>query len=384
MTQIRITNALDAALVPDAPRELDVTLIRPGLSRNGWLWTPEVLQAAAPLFEGATALMDHTPPGQHPSVRQAVGAYHSVRAGPDGLRARLAILPSAEDAWNLARDCVLAREQGRPVPDVGISADVTVEARRVLYGGRPARLVERIAAVHSADIVLHPSAGGSLDRVTESFDPNLMEETMNEQMGMELNRDGTENATQVANPPDNPSGMETRPTGLATPKPLAAREWTGGRPTVALGLSPDDAVRAACYRAFGIAPEDWEPELRAAESRLGNGRVRPFHGLRDLYTHVTGDWEVSGRFWARSQEASMLTTDLPNLLADTLNKKLQVEYNHYPQDWRKWCSVVPVASLSEQDSVQLDALAALPEVAEGDPYTSVTATEFKASYTPHK
>ena len=43
-----------------------------------------------------------------------------------------------------------------------------------------------------------------------------------------------------------------------------------------------------------------------------------------------------------------------------------------------------VASLSEQDSVQLDDLAALPEVDEGDPYTSVAADEFKASYTPHK
>ncbi len=381
MTQIRITNALDAALVPGAPRELDVTLIRPGLSRNGWLWTPEVLEAAAPLFEGATALMDHTPPGRHPSVRQAVGAYHSVRAGPDGLRARLAILPSAEDAWNLARDCVLAREQGRPVPDVGISADVTVEARRVRYGGRPARLVERIAAVHSADIVLHPSAGGSLDRITEAYDPNGMEESMNEHMGAELEHSGVEGAKGARQVADL---SHDRPTGLATPKPLAAREWTGGRASVALGLSPDDAVRAACYRAFGIAVEDWEPELRAAESRLNNGRVRPFHGLRDLYTHITGDWEVSGRFWARSQEAAMLTTDLPNLLADTLNKKLQVEYNHYPQDWRKWCSVVPVTSLSEQDSVQLDDLAALPEVAEGDPYTSVAATEFKASYTPHK
>ena len=151
-----------------------------------------------------------------------------------------------------------------------------------------------------------------------------------------------------------------------------------------MGLSPDDAIRSAAYRAFGIAPEDWEPELRAAESRFGNGRVRPFAGLRDLYTHLTGDHEISGRFWARAQEAAMLTTDLPNLLADTMNKKLQVEYNHYPQDWRKWCSIVSVASLSEQDSVQLDDLAALPVVDEGDPYTSVAADEFKASYTPHK
>ncbi|GAB4412527.1 MAG: hypothetical protein Kow00123_26350 [Anaerolineales bacterium] len=422
MTQIRITNALDAARVPGATREVEVTLIRPGLSLNGWLWTPEVLAEAAPLFEGATALMDHAPPGQHPSVRQAVGAYHSVRATPDGLKARLAFLPSATDAWHLARDCVLARERGRPVPNVGISADVTVESRPVRYGGRPARLVERIAAVHSADIVLHPSAGGSLDRIAEAYDAarlelhrgdaedaevgtgqeewhwrdaedlekgaNEMENRTNESLNRqaEVHRGVAESAEGMAVFDSPRPGGESmpRPTGLEAAKPLAAREWTGAAPTVAMGLSPDDAVRAACYRAFGIAPEHWEPELRAAESRLGNGRVRPFLGLRDLYVHITGDYAIAGRFWARAQEAAMLTTDLPNLLADTLNKKLQVEYNHYPQDWRKWCSVVSIPSLSEQDSVQLDDLGALPEVAEGDPYTTAALDEFKASYTPHK
>lgn len=405
MAQIRITNALDAALVPGAAREVEVTLIRPGLSLNGWLWTPEVLAEAAPLFEGATALMDHAPPGQHPSVRQAVGAYHSVRATPEGLKARLAFLPSARDAWRLARDCVLAREQGRPAPNVGISADVTVQSQPVRYAGRPARLVERIAAVHSADIVLHPSAGGSLDRIAEAYEPAKLvshrgnaaqtkkgeSKRMNEPMNLQTELDGTaaENAREggVLDPAPLPRlGGEpvSRPTGLETPKPLAAREWTGAAPTVAMGLSPDDAVRAACYRAFGIAPEHWEPELRAAESRLSNGRVRPFLGLRDLYVHITGDYAIAGRFWARAQEAAMLTTDLPNLLADTMNKKLQVEYNHYPQDWRKWCSVVSIASLSEQDSVQLDDLGLLPEVAEGDPYATAELDEFKASYTPHK
>ncbi len=412
MTQIRITNALDAALVPDAAREVEVTLIRPGLSLNGWLWTPEVLAEAAPLFEGATALMDHAPPGQHPSVRQAVGAYHSVRATPDGLKARLAFLPSAREAWRLARDCVLARERGRPAPNVGISADVTVESRPVRYGGRPARLVERIAAVHSADIVLHPSAGGSLDRIAEAYDaaklgngirPRItrtganetrideerraeMEDRMNGVLmgGEAAEGAGDQNAVGPVRERHLGDAPVPRPTGLEPAKPLAAREWTGAAPTVALGLSPDDAVRAACYRAFGIAPEHWEPELRAAESRLGNGRVRPFLGLRDLYVHITGDYAIAGRFWARAQEAAMLTTDLPNLLADTLNKKLQVEYNHYPQDWRKWCSVASIPSLSEQDSVQLDDLGALPEVAEGNPYTTAALDEFKASYTPHK
>lgn len=387
MTQIRITNALDATLVPGAAREVEVTLIRPGLSLNGWLWTPEVLAEAAPLFEGATALMDHAPPGQHPSVRQAVGAYHAVRAAPDGLKARLAFLPSAVDAWRLARDCVLAREQGRPAPNVGISVDVTVESRPVRYGGRPARLVEHIAAVHSADIVLYPSAGGSLDRIAEAYDTAKLESRRGgaemEEVEMEQNMN-EKTDRRVEFDREGAGSAEARPTGLATPKPLAAHEWTGARPTVAVGLSPDDAVRAACYRAFGIPPEHWEPDLRAAESRLGNGRVRPFMGLRDLYVHITGDYAITGRFWARAQEAAMLTIDLPNLLADTMNKKLQVEYNHYPQDWRKWCSVVSIPSLSEQDSVQLDDLGALPEVAEGDPYTTAALDEFKASYTPHK
>ena len=44
-----------------AARDVLVTLIRAGESRNGYVYASEVLQEAIPLFEGATAFCDHVP-----------------------------------------------------------------------------------------------------------------------------------------------------------------------------------------------------------------------------------------------------------------------------------------------------------------------------------
>ena len=249
------------------------------------------LAAAAPLFEGATALMDHAPPGQHP-VRAAGGGRVPRRARGAGRPAGAAGVPAVRRGrlatWRAtacSRGSRAARAERGHLrrPDGGVAARAVRRAA--------ARLVERIAAVHSADIVLHPSAGGSLDRVTEAYDAARLEfiheeakEECKEERRMEM-EENVRRAQQrrclaleesygvrrdeALDPSRQPSPCEgdgqAGPTGLESPKPLAAREWTGGRPTVAWGLNPDDAVRAAAYRAFGIAREDWEPELRAAE-----------------------------------------------------------------------------------------------------------------------
>src|SRR5579859_761525 len=67
----------------DGAREVLVTIISPGVSRNGNNYTPEVIRRMVPLLEGAQAYADHpmnpdgtlAPPSALRSVRDLVGYY---------------------------------------------------------------------------------------------------------------------------------------------------------------------------------------------------------------------------------------------------------------------------------------------------------------------
>ena len=54
--ELREAHVLD----PDR-REVEVTVLEAGVSRNGWSYSPSLLQTATPLFEGARAFADSDP-----------------------------------------------------------------------------------------------------------------------------------------------------------------------------------------------------------------------------------------------------------------------------------------------------------------------------------
>lgn len=432
--QVRMLVGLQEATVRDDDgREVEVTIIRPGLSRNGLLYTGEMLMDSLPLWEGCTALSDHVREGERASVRNVVGSYSSIRY-KDGVRGMLRFLAMADDLWRMVRQVVTDREVGKSVPQIGISADMYVEREPATYGGKRIHQVTKIVKVNSADVVFDPSAGGSFDRIVESVNPELLKkgderemegkekvqdngstanileaysrlETKEKQLECEalLSRTLTQAALlgelpvlalkrieeqfggRVFGEGELPRAMARekeyvgaiaaaqKVTGLAPRKPevgFLIKEWSGGRPksVIRIGMTPEDRIRRAWEQLFEI--ESDEP------------KVRPFSGIREAYVVTTGDYEISGHF--RAQEATMVASDVPELLSDTLYKKLQQEYNQYPQDWREWCSVRPLKSLEAQISVQLDGLASMPSVAEGASYTQISATDFSASYTPKK
>ena len=428
--QVRILLGLsEANLAEGEEREVEVTLICPGLSRNGLLYTDEVLRESLPLWEGCSALSDHVRPGEVASVRNVVGSYSRIQY-QNGVRGVLRFLEAARDLWSMVREIIRNGEAGRSTPKIGISADMFVEREPAFHGGRKVHKVTRIVRVNSADIVFDPSAGGSFDRIVESFaspkeqkgEEREMEnqdmkgvgdvlqgysegQEVKRQMECErlLNRTLLEAALfgrlpvpaikrieeqftgrtftedELAEAVEKEKGYlqavaaAHKVTGLSPQKPevgFLVKEWSGGMPksVVRIGMTREDRIRRAWEQLFQV--ESDEPP------------VRSFSGLREAYTTTTGDYEIRGFF--HSQEAAMVGSDLPELLSDTLYKKLQQEYNHYPQDWRKWCVVRPIKSLETQTSVQLDGLASMPSVAEGASYTQISASDFSASYTPAK
>lgn len=165
--RLRIVGSLREAQPVPERHEVEVVCIRPGLSRNGNYYAPEVVRGMAPLFEGARAFADHPGPNERPerSVRDLVGYYRDPRVDESGaLRAVLKIMRQADWLWALIEEAV---NDARP-DLVGISIDADGTVRPGTMDGRRVRLVESITRLNSCDIVTRASAGGRFERLLQA------------------------------------------------------------------------------------------------------------------------------------------------------------------------------------------------------------------------
>jgi hypothetical protein len=265
-------------------RAIEVTLIRPGRSANRLAYSEEVLRASLPLWEGAAAFLDHpdaldlTRAGQR-SLRDLVGVYDRVRY-EDGVRARLTFYPNAAWAYGLVAAAIADRAAGRPVADIGISADMRVLRRPEADGWA----VERITRVVSADLVFQPSAGGAFDRVVEARRQCGEDEMM-------TGDQSTGRADEVAN---GPSGERVGPrpgaTGAAAaaagaigdgPRPAAAEGAPNGRADELMRRLErevdrvEEARQATCRELLGLklSASGLPEPARAALRREFDGRI---------------------------------------------------------------------------------------------------------------
>ena len=159
-----------ALLVPlqeaqlDAPqRDVAVTVLRQGMSRNGRYFTPQALQDVAQQLDGLKAFADHPSPAgdsihKARSVRDMVGFYREPRLEGDRVRATLHIFGSADWLWSLVQEAV---EMGRP--DVlGLSIDSLASVRTQQENGKSIQVVESIPVLRSCDVVSRAAAGGGV------------------------------------------------------------------------------------------------------------------------------------------------------------------------------------------------------------------------------
>ena len=182
--------------VGQSPREIEVVVIRPGVSNNGLRYGERVLEESVPLWSGAPSYCDHPGPLDQGraggrSVRDLVGVFASPRyeAGR-GIAATLRLYPHAEWLAGVVEAHLADEAAGRPTAKLGISADMVVLKERVEavsgFGEQIERMgrrnpfnplpksadsplfdVVKIVAVNSADVVMNPSAGGRFERILE-------------------------------------------------------------------------------------------------------------------------------------------------------------------------------------------------------------------------
>ena len=127
--------------------------------------------------------------------------------------------------------------------------------------------------------------------------------------------------------------------------------------------------------------------------------IRGFRSLHEAYTRVTGDSQVVGAVQSaglgqirvsehapigRISEADTTTASFSYLLGTSMNKRLLKDYQAWPAEWSKFCTIAPVRDFKQQSRVRFGAFGSLPIVAEDTAYTAVTLTDSAATYVPQK
>jgi hypothetical protein len=166
--------ALEAVVVDETHRLVEVTIARPGVSENGYVYSDSVLREATPLWNGAPAFLDHptaldlTRAGSR-SLRDLVGVYEGARYEVGrGIRARLRLSENDHGVFQTIREALSASSAGHPAPPIGISADWKLLRSPSKAGGKARFDVHAVVSVNSGDLVIRPSAGGSFDRILEA------------------------------------------------------------------------------------------------------------------------------------------------------------------------------------------------------------------------
>lgn len=159
-----------------------------------------------------------------------------------------------------------------------------------------------------------------------------------------------------------------------------------------------DKIAIALAKAFGLAKEDMviESANDIIRQSLGN-YVQPEEGIwrsipairsiKKLYIEMTGDESLTGarRNERITRQADWLTTDLPELLANVMGKRLLRDYRQWDSSWRRIVTIKALTNFKEQTAVLLGYFGDLPAVAQAGQYTDFDVlTDTKETYTPAK
>ncbi len=422
--------------------EVRVTVIEGGRSKNGYSYNEVALREIARLVEGAHAYADHARSSADAatrSVRDVVGFYHNVAYIPGTpvgrVDATLHIFEAAGWLWSLIQE---ACSLGRPEL-IGLSIDIFGQWQ--MNEANKSKDVTSVVALNSCDVVTRPSAGGAFRRILHCEEGEFarMESTSDstqvaesgqqtapraEQHILEQQRVQVEQMLNEVRVQRAELLLERRLQESVLPAAVKeqVRSRFAGRVfeereldadlSAALGmmaqLTRDGLVRGQGYEKPVVGQMITEAEkVQAAFDLMFDlevdstkfAGIRGFHGIREAYARVTGEASVVGGLHSsglgairvseqapigRISEADTTTASFSYLLGTSMNKRLLKDYQAWPTEWTKFCTIVPIRDFKQQTRVRFGAFGSLPVVAEDTPYTTATLTDSAAVYVPQK
>ena len=146
-----------------APVRYRATLVEAGPTLNGWVLPAEVLAQAVELFRGAPCLVDHPGMLGRPSLRNLAATVEAPEWNGQAITAtlRLAETPAGRLLGELFAAHLADLDEGREAAPLGLSAYLSVAWDA--QAEQPTAAA--IRKVWSVDAVLHPAAGGRVERV---------------------------------------------------------------------------------------------------------------------------------------------------------------------------------------------------------------------------
>jgi hypothetical protein len=336
------------------PRVYRVVLIRAGEWRGKGLYAPpDALARAAPKFEGVASFLNPPArqPGQHghPGLERLLGVIENAAwdEQASGIVAdyRLAGGETAKWFGRLIDDWLAARDEGRPVPEVGLSAVLTVIAGSPRDDGL--REVQEVLSVEQVDAVYRPAAGGEFVRVVNAEPAagdagqaaQVLDSLRASLVDARLAASGLPAAWQRVVRESLPEGWQVTELDAGIERVKAAWAEEQSRRTVQ-GLHPVDTRPLDGCRAGRVTQMlDSMDQIGEALDALVEGRsprhgIRPLSGIREAYLMLSGDYEMTGLFHGdRVSLANVNSTTMAGLVANALNKVVVSEFQHYPRWW---------------------------------------------------
>ncbi len=392
---------------------------------------PLILEASAleqacqaGLFDGRAVFVDHAAWLESPSLRNLVGVTGQAAwdASEQAVHGVVELLPGGEALAELLDEIV-----ARQAPDVGLSLVFWPE-----FAGEPGphgeRRVAGIRHIESVDLVFEPAAGGRILQALSSAawwagsQLAAQSNRAGEQLAPQADRAGEQLALQKINAQGEHLMSEAQiEQSVAPGEQEGAQDWqlavarsaasllvaASGLPaasqqrlltqTYAHPGEVEQAIRneqqylAALQEHNAIQLPGRAPrsphiqvglsgleQVQAAAEALFLGRrpeqgIPPLAGIRELYTLLSGDYEMAGVFHPeRVRLANVDSSSMAGLVANALNKAVVNLFQEYPRWWEPLVMQENFATLQQVKWITLGGVGELPTVSEGAAYTELT------------
>jgi len=347
------------------------------------------------LFNKCAVFVDHAGFWDNPSLDNLAGVtkYSSVNLTEASIEGLISLnsTPAGILAANIIDELL---QDPATAPDVGLSLSFYPiwEMQGSPVPGDNIRRIVDIQHIESIDLVFQPAADGRILAALSTYAIKNLEKGLN-QMEPEqeqtqpvdpgeqwLNQLAKTVTRQVLHFSGLPQQSQDRLAEGLYETPGALDEAIGKERSYLASLVESQVINIGNTPPRGgqiTGMRTGFDRLQLAFDALFNGKtpgngIQPLTGIRELYLHLSGDYELTGMFQPENvQFANVTSSTMAEMVANVMNKRVQAEFQQYSHWWNPVVIEEDFASLQAIKWITVGGVGDLPTVAEGAAYTEL-------------